>query len=51
MDIHPPFLFFVFNERLQGRYIDCGWAFFALLNIKAYPLAFLQGSKSCHTDS
>ncbi len=46
-----PLLFLVISRKLENRYIDRGWAFFALLNIKSYPLAFMQGSKSRHTDS
>jgi len=46
-----PLFDFGINEFLHGFYIDRSRAFFALLDIKAYPLAFLQGSETLHTDS
>ena len=42
---------FVINEFLQGFYVDRSRAFFALLDVKTYPLAFLQSPKTLHTDS
>ncbi len=36
-----PFFLLMINEFLQCFYIDCSRAFFALLDVKANPLAFL----------
>ena len=46
-----PFFLLMINEFLQSFYVDRSRAFFALFDVKAYPLAFLQGPKTLHTDS
>jgi hypothetical protein len=38
------------TKGLYGLYVNSGWTFFALLNLKANTLAFLQGPEALHID-
>ncbi len=43
-------IFLLSNGFLQGLHINRSRAFFALLDVKAYSLTFLQGPKTLHID-